>query len=131
MTKICSAIFTSLLLITSFAQAASSVGHQNLQVVFDGLKPLEVISHDQSCGNGKDPKNTACRKAGPVRWSPVDKIKTITHKDDKSKHALNACKAMPAQGYYQCIVSGNVGDRISYNVISTDGQVLDPVIILN
>jgi hypothetical protein len=131
MTKICSAVLASLLLITSFAQAASSGGHQNLQVVFDGLKPLEVISHDQSCGNGKDPKNTACRKAGPVRWSPADKIGSITAKAGTPVHALKACKAMPAKGYYQCVVSGNVGDRISYNVISTDGQKLDPVIILN
>jgi hypothetical protein len=131
MTKICSTIFASLLLITSFAQAASSSSHQNLQVVFNGLQPMEVISHDQSCGNGDDPKNTACRKAGPVRWSPVDKIGSITPKAGTPADALKACQAMPALGYYQCIVSGNVGDQIEYNVISTDGSILDPIIILN
>jgi hypothetical protein len=119
-----------LLLITSFAQAASSSSHQNLQVVFNGLQPMEVISHDQSCGNGADPKDTACRKAGPVRWAPVDKIQSITPKDEESD-ALKACQAMPAQGYYQCIVSGNVGDQIEYNVTSSEGCVLDPVIIIN
>jgi len=125
-------LFATLFLSSHLAQAESSGNFKNLQVVFDGCEPLEVISHDESCATGsKDPKDTACRKAGPVRWSPVEKIQSITVKAGTPVDSLKACHAMTAQGYYQCIVSGNVGDRIAYNVTSSQGCVLDPVIIIN
>jgi hypothetical protein len=105
----------------AFAQA-----NQNLEVVFDGCKPVEVLSHDASCGNGPDPKDMACRpNNGPVRWVPVSSIKEITSKPGTAG-GLHNCE--PKANYYQCIVRGNVGDDVYYNVISTDGCSLDPVI---
>ena len=102
--------------------------NQNLEVVFDGCQPLKVLSKDSSCGNGADPVNEACRPDnGPVRWVPLDSIKEITTKDN-SQGGLHNCMAKPEQGYYQCIVRGNVGDVVSYNVISTGDCKLDPVI---
>jgi hypothetical protein len=108
-----------------------SRGFQNLQVIFNGCQPTEVIGHDQSCGNRADPKNKADRKAGPVRWAPSDKIKSITVNPGTPEKALKARKAMTRQGDYQRIVSGNVSGKIAYNVTSTEGCVLDPVIIID
>jgi hypothetical protein len=102
--------------------------NQNLEVVFNGCDPVEVLSKDDSCGNGPDPVNVACRPDnGPVRWVPVDSIKEISTKAG-SPGALHNCEAKPNQGYYQCIVRGNVGDEVAYNVTSTAGCTLDPII---
>jgi len=110
----------------------------DLEVVFDGCEPMEVISHDESCGNGPDPVNEACRENnGPVRWVPVDSIGSISTKSD-FPGGLHNCRAHPNQGYYQCIVRGNVGDHVSYavthvsyDVTSPDKCILDPVIIIH
>jgi hypothetical protein len=105
----------------TFAQA-----NQDLEVVFDGCQPIEVLSHDGSCGNGPDPANVACRaNNGPVRWTPVSSIGEIATKDG-SPGSLHNCHAQP--NFYQCIVTGNVGDEVSYMVTSTEGCVLDPMI---
>jgi len=109
---------------------SSTFAASTLQVVFDGCQPVEVISSDGSCG-GTDPKNTACRDNGaPVRWAPVASIGSITTKAG-SPGALMNCRPMPNQGYYQCIVTGNSGDQVAYNVTSTEGCLLDPIIIIN
>ncbi len=120
-------LFLSALFFTSGSFAAS-----NLQVMFNGCEPTEVISHDRSCGGSdNDPKNTACRdNTGPVRWSPLNSIASITTKAG-SPGALKNCQARPNQGYYQCIITGNSGDHVAYNVTSTEGCVLDPIIIIN
>lgn len=110
------------------AFGAGALANQDLEVVFNGCDPVEVLSKDDSCGNGPDPVNVACRPDnGPVRWVPVDSIKEITTKAG-SPGALHNCQAKPNQGYYQCIVRGNVGEEVSYNVTSTGGCTLDPVI---
>lgn len=111
-----------------FACGALAQENQPLEVVFDGCQPKEVVSKDESCGNGPDPVNVACRpNAGPVRWVPLSSIAEISTKDGSSG-ALHNCSAQPNQGYYQCIVTGNVGDEVSYYVKSTEGCILDPVI---
>ena len=112
----------------AMAFGAAAQENQNLEVVFNGCEPVEVLSKDGSCGNGPDPVNLACRPDnGPVRWVPLDSIKEITTKEN-SPGGLHNCMAKPEQGYYQCIVRGNVGDDVSYNVISTGNCKLDPVI---
>ena len=105
--------------------------NQNLQVMFDGNGcPTEVLSHDNSCGGGGDRPNEACRSNGaPVRWAPESEIGEIRTKAG-SPGALHNCRAHANQGYYQCIVRGNVGDRIEYDVISSTGCPMDPVIIV-
>lgn len=100
---------------------------QPLTVIFEGCEPIEVISHDDSCNQGGDPVDQACRSNGAVvRWAPEAQIGSITPKDG----GLSNCKARPGQGYYQCVVRGNVGDEIYYNVTSKQGCTLDPVIII-
>lgn len=112
----------------SMAFATGAFADDNLEVVFDGCDPVEVLSKDDSCGNGPDPVNVACRPDnGPVRWVPVESIGEITTKAG-SPGALHNCESKPNQGYYQCIVRGNVGDEIAYNVTSTGGCTLDPII---
>jgi len=102
--------------------------NENLEVAFDGCEPVEVISHDESCGNGPDPVNVACRpNNGPVRWGPLSQIREINTKPG-SPGALHNCMPMENQGYYQCIVTGNAGDEVSYFVTSTEGCTMDPVI---
>jgi len=106
--------------------ALAQADQQPLEVVFDGCKPVKVLSHDASCGNGPDPVDVACRKNnGPVRWVPVSSVGEITSKPDTAG-GLHNCQPMPE--YYQCIVRGNVGDEIYYNVVSADGCSLDPMI---
>ncbi|MEE4144915.1 MAG: hypothetical protein V2I26_08955, partial [Halieaceae bacterium] len=74
--------------------------NRNLEVVFNGCDPVEVLSKDDSCGNGPDPANVACRPDnGPVRWVPVDSIKEISTKAG-APGALHNCEAKPNQGYY-------------------------------
>ena len=110
---------------------AIAQSHQNLQVMFDGEGcPTEVLSHDGSCGNGPDQPNEACRENnGPVRWAPVNMIGEINTKSG-SPGGLHNCQPKPNQGYYQCIVRGNVGDHVEYFVTATDGCELDPKIIV-
>jgi len=122
--------FFAFVLFSSLAYTSIAVAAP-LQVVFEGCEPVEVISHDDSCGTGGDPKNTACRdKNGPVRWAPVGSIGSVTTKEG-SPGELHNCKAHPNQGYYQCIIRGKSKDRVAYNVTSVDGCTLDPVIIIN
>jgi len=124
--KIISLFFAALLFSSSSFSA-----NQPLQVVFNGCEPTEVISHDSSCGGGADAKNTACRdNNGPVRWSPLSSIREITQKAG-SPGSLHNCNRHENQGYLQCIVTGNSGDQVAYNVTSSDGCILDPIIIIN
>ena len=110
-----------------FGSAGVYAQEQPLTVIFEGCEPIEVISHDDSCGQGSDPVDTACRSNGAiVRWAPEAKIGSITPKSG----GLHNCKAKPGQGYYQCLVRGNLGDEIYYNVTSKQGCTLDPVIII-
>ena len=112
----------------SLGFSAASQAYENLEVVFDGCEPLRVLSNDDSCGEGGDPVDVACRPDnGPVRWVPLSKIREINTKEG-SPGALHNCQPMEQQGYYQCIVRGNVGDEVSYFVTSTEGCTLDPVI---
>jgi len=114
--------------IMSLAFCSVAMANTDLEVVFDGCQPVQVNSNDDSCGTGSDPVNVACRPDnGPVRWVPVSSIAAISTKPG-SPGALHNCEAKPNQGYYQCIVRGNVGEEISYNVTSTEGCILDPVI---
>lgn len=110
-----------------FGGSGAFAQEQPLTVIFDGCDPIEVISRDDSCGQGGDPVDQACRSNGAVvRWAPEAQIGSITPKDG----GLDNCKAKPGQGYYQCVVRGNVGDEIYYNVTSKQGCTLDPVIII-
>ncbi len=114
--------------IMSLALCSSAWANTDLEVVFDGCQPVEVISNGDTCGTGSDPVNMACSPDnGPVRWMPGSSIAAITAKEG-SPGSLHNCMAKPNQGYYQCIVRGNQGDEISYNVHSTEGCILDPVI---
>ena len=108
----------------------SAQENQSLEVMFDSSGcPTQVESHDDSCGQGGDPVNRACRNSGgPVRWGPVASIAEINTKEG-SAGALKNCQAK--SGYYQCIVTGNGGDEVEYYVTSTQGCKLDPVIIIN
>lgn len=115
--------FTALLASTAQADA-------DLEVVFDGCDPIEVISSDDSCGQGGDPVDLACRDSGAtVRWIPGDQIAQISTKAG-SPGSLHNCKSHPQGKYYQCIVTGNQGDEVAYDVTSTGGCVLDPIIRL-
>jgi len=110
-----------------FGSAGVFAQEQPLTVIFEGCEPIEVISHDDSCGQGSDPVDTACRSNGAVvRWAPEAQIESITPKGV----GLSNCKAKPGQGYYQCVVRGNVGEEIYYNVTSKQGCTLDPIIII-
>ena len=118
--------------IASIVFAGNVLAQQNqpLQVVFNGCEPIEVISRDQSCGNSADPPNQACRSSGAVvRWAPEASIGAITQKAG-SPGSLKSCQAKPGQGYYQCVVTGNEGDHVAYNVTSKEGCTLDPIIII-
>jgi hypothetical protein len=110
----------------TMAFGAVALANENLEVVFEGCEPIEVLSNDESCGDGPDPVDLACRPDnGPVRWVPLSSIKKIAAKPG-SPGGLHNCKAHPNQGYYQCIVTGNVGEEVSYNVTSTGDCALDP-----
>jgi hypothetical protein len=112
----------------TMAFCAVALADENLEVVFNGCEPVKVLSKNDSCGDGPDPENLACRPDnGPVRWVPLASIAEIATKPG-SPGALHNCKANPNQGYYQCIVTGNVGDEVSYYVTSTEGCTLDPMI---
>ena len=115
--------FTTLFASTARADTA-------LEVVFDGCDPIEVVSSDDSCGQGGDPINVACRHSGAVvRWVPGDQIALIDTKSG-SPGSLHNCKSHPQDHYYSCVVTGNQGDDVAYNVTSTEGCVLDPIIRL-
>ena len=121
-----------ILFIASMVFAGNVMAQENqpLQVIFNGCKPTEVISRDESCGNGPDPSNQACRSDGAVvRWAPEASIEAITQKAG-SPGKLQNCKAKPGQGYYQCVVTGNKDDHVAYNVTSKEGCKLDPIIII-
>lgn len=116
--------------IAAMSFGATALADDNLIVSFNGCKPVEVVSPNDSCGNGPDPVNVACRPDnGPVRWVPVESIAEIATKPG-SPGALHNCEAKPNQGYYQCIVRGNVGDEVSYYVTGTGSGdcTMDPVI---
>jgi hypothetical protein len=106
----------------AFAQS-----NQPLEVGFDAEGcPTEVISKDNSCGNGPDPVNVACRSNGAVvRWGPGDAIGEIRTKDGSLGDLHNCGRA---GGDYQCVVQGNVDDEVMYDVVAANGCVLDPVI---
>jgi len=102
--------------------------NQPLQVDFDTTSgcPTAVNSVDESCGNGPDPVNVACRSNGAtVRWEPGSSIDQIRTKADSSG-GLHNCRHVEA--FYQCIVQGNVNDDVYYDVVATNGCVLDPII---
>lgn len=115
---------------TCMVLAGTTQAARPLQVIFDGCQPTKVISVDNTCGQGQDPDNVSCSASGAaVRWSPVNRIDAITKKAD-SAGDLHNCMRMEPQGYYQCIVLGNVDDEVYYDVRSTEGCVLDPKIII-
>jgi hypothetical protein len=106
----------------------AGVEASTLRVVFDGNGcPVRVMG-DNSCP-GRSGDNVACRNNGPVRWAPENMIGAIGKKSGSAE--LSACGSRSNQGYYQCTVSGNSGDQVSYYVESTTGCVLDPIIIIN
>ena len=111
-----------LLFASTFAESAP------LRVVLDGVGCPTRVLGDNSCP-GRSGDNVACRPPGPVRWVPVNEISVIATKDGSG--ALHNCSARPNQGYYQCIVRGNIGEEVHYYVTSTSGCTLDPIIILN
>ncbi len=97
----------------------------DLQVVFDGDCPVEVIDHSDSCGNGRT-SNYACADNGAaVRWAPGGQIGAIYEKSDTG--GLHNCGPIGG-GRYQCIVRGNSGTEIEYDVESVSGCAMDPVI---
>ena len=97
----------------------------DLQVVFEGDCPVEVIDHSDSCGNGNT-SNYACADNGAaVRWAPGAQIGSIEEKSDTG--GLHNCGPIGG-GRYQCIVRGNSGTEIEYDVISVSGCGMDPVI---
>ncbi len=101
--------------------------HRPLEVIFnDQGCPIQVNSVDESCGRGPDPVNVACRSNGAVvRWVPGSSIREIRTKAG-SPGELHNCT--PASDFLQCVVKGNVDDEVQYDVVATNGCVLDPVI---
>ena len=103
--------------------------NQPLEVIFDANGcPQQVNSLDESCGNGPDPKNEACRSSGAVvRWAPGASIGAIVTKSISPPDSLHNCQQV--SGFYQCIVKGNSGDEIYYDVQDVDNRCpLDPFI---
>ena len=95
--------------------------------------PTEVTSTDQSCGNGPDPVNVACRSNGAVvRWGPGASIREIIKKEPESPEVPESPGELHNCGhvsdFYQCVVKGNIGDEIKYDVIAANGCPMDPVI---
>ena len=113
--------------ILCISAGAIAQSNQPLVVDFDDQDcPTQVVSLDDSCGNGPDPVNYACRSNGAVvRWGPGDAIGEIRTKAD-SRGELHNCQHV--SDFYQCIVQGNVDDEVVYDVVATSGCVLDPVI---
>ena len=114
--------------ILAFSASSFAQDNQPLQVDFDPDTgcPTAVISVDESCGNGPDPVNVACRSNGAtVRWTPGDSIKQIMTKAD-SAGELHNCKHV--ETFYQCIVKGNVDDDVHYDVVATNDCAMDPII---
>ena len=122
MTKLKNIFLCTLLMTISTSVMAA------LQVYTDDQGcPIEV-ANDGSCQDGNDRPDVACKNNnGPVRWAPLSAVAGI---ESKSGAGLHNCKAHPQQGFYQCIVRGNVGDHIEYNVIAPNGCVYDPVLII-
>lgn len=111
-----------------FSVCAFAQDNQPLQVGFDTESgcPTAVESVDESCGNGPDPVNVACRSNGAtVRWTPGSSIDQIRTKADSSGD-LHNCRHV--EEFYQCVVQGNVDDDIVYDVVATNGCILDPII---
>jgi hypothetical protein len=103
--------------------------NQPLEVIFDADGcPQEVNSLDESCGNGPDPKDGACRSSGAVvRWGPGASIGAIVPKSVSPPDSLHNCQHV--SDFYQCVVKGNSGDEIYYNVVDVNNQCpLDPMI---
>ena len=117
-------VAASILCIGSVAFAQEN---RPLEVGFDAEGcPTGVTSTDDSCGNGPDPFDVACRSNGAVvRWAPGDAIGEIRAKQG-SPGELHSCRHV--SGFYQCVVQGNVNDEVMYDVIATNGCPYDPVI---
>ena len=119
-------IFTPAILVLSVTAVAQD--NQPLQVDFDPASgcPTAVNSIDESCGQGPDPVNVACRSSGAtVRWAPGSSIEQIRTKSDSSGD-LHNCRQVGE--FYQCVVQGNVNDDVYYDVVATNGCIMDPII---
>ena len=118
-------IVTATALLVSFCAHAQN--NQPLEVEFDESGcPTGVYSNDDSCGNGQDAKDEACRSNGAVvRWIPGDRIEAI-EKKETSAGDLHNCRLAGSE--YQCVVQGNVDDEVYYNVIAVGGCAYDPFI---
>ena len=118
----------SLILVSFLLFASANARGDSLRVVFDEEGcPSKVLGYDSCPGRSGD--NVACRHPGPVRWVPENQIGSVATKDGSED--LHRCRSHAAQGYYQCIIQGNVGQEVEYYVESKDGCSLDPIIIIN
>jgi len=92
--------------------------------------PTAVRSNDDSCNPGQpDALNVACRSSGAVvrfqsSGNPIQSIATKAG----SPGAMHNCRV--AGNHYQCVVQGNVSDRVDYDVTLEGCSALDPTIII-
>ncbi len=121
-------VATAVTVVASYGALAQE--NQPLEVVFDDRGcPQQVNSLDGSCGSGPDPKDEACRSPGAVvRWGPGASIGAIVPKKDRSPDdSLHNCQHV--SDFYQCIIKGNSGDIIYYDVKDVNNVCpLDPLI---
>ena len=117
-------IVTATALLIGFCAHAQS--NQPLEVQFDDAGcPNGVASLDESCGNGPDPMDAACRSnEAIVRWVPGERI--AIEKKTTSEGELHNCRLAGSE--YQCVVRGNIDVEVHYNVLAEGCEDYDPFI---